>query len=40
MEVDVSDLVVGDIFVIQTGEIFPVDGILIESNGNILQIFI
>lgn len=32
MEVDVCDLVVGDVFVISTGEIFPVDGILVESN--------
>jgi magnesium-transporting ATPase (P-type) len=33
--IDVSELVVGDIFEIQTGEIFSIDGIVLESNSKI-----
>ena len=33
--IDISELVVGDIFEIQTGEIFCIDGIVLESNSKI-----
>jgi len=32
LNIDVKDLLVGDIVQIETGEILPVDGIVIKSN--------